>query len=208
MSVAYLVNHGTAAFVSRCTAPPGGVFARGDRVVLRGRRGVEAGVVLCEVPGDAPADGELLRGLTEDDESALSRVEGIGRRLFDDAARLAGELGLPIAVLDVEVLLDGGQAVLHAVHWAECDASPLFERLSENHGLRVTLLDLTHRPAPEHGGCGKPGCGNGGCDSCGSGGCSSGGCSSGKVKSADEMTAYFAGLRRQMEQQQARVPLA
>ena len=93
MTVAYLVNHGTAAFVSRCTAPPGGAFARGDRVALRGRRGVEAGVVLCAAPGDSPTDGEILRGLTADDEAALSRLRGIGLRLFGDAERLAGELG-------------------------------------------------------------------------------------------------------------------
>ena len=39
------------------------------------------------------------------------------------------------------------------------------------------------------------------------GGCSTGSCSKGSVKSADELTAYFAGLRKQMEGSAARVSL-
>jgi hypothetical protein len=206
----YLVNHGSMAFVSRCRAPSGAAFARGDRVVLRGRRGVEVGTVLCEAANPGEADGDLVRRLGAPDEAQLARQQGLGERLFAAAGRLAAELGLPLAVLDAEVLFDGG-AVLHAVHWAECDATPLFEQLGEQFDLRVTLLDLTAPPQPASG-CGKPGCGSGGggCDSCGSGegGCSTGGCSRDKVKSADELTAYFAGLRRQMEGHQHRVPLA
>jgi hypothetical protein len=56
---------------------------------------------------------------------------------------------------------------------------------------------------PEQSGCGKPGCGSesGSCSSCGSeaGGCRTGGCSRGAVKSADELSAYFAGLRTKMD---------
>jgi hypothetical protein len=208
----YLVNHGTTAFVSRCHAAPGAAWQRGDRVVLRGRRGVEVGTVLCEAAAAGDADGEVLRAFGAADGAELARQQGLGQRLFAEAGRLAAELGLPLAVLDAEVLFDGSGAVLHAVHWAECDATPLFERLGGQFGLGVTLLDLTGSGRPAAAGCGKPGCGSGGggCDSCGSGGggCSTGGCSRGQVKTADELTAYFAGLRQQMEQHQSRVPLA
>jgi hypothetical protein len=61
-------------FVGRFTAPA--PIARGGRVVVRGPRGVEVGVVLCE-PGEkfAPAlstEGALLRTATADDESRVA----------------------------------------------------------------------------------------------------------------------------------------
>ena len=117
--------------------------------------------------------------------------------------------------MDVELLCDG-TAILHGLPWAECDATPLFEELSARFGVSVRLLDLsqipTPTPEPSSGGCGKPGCGSeaGGCStgSCGTGGgCSTGSCSKGSVKSADELTAYFADLRRKMEAT-TRTPLA
>jgi hypothetical protein len=177
---------------------------------VRSERGLELGEVMGPV-GENPARwlgvglvGDLLRAATPADEAAEARLRGLGRRLVSSAERLAGELGLPLAVLDVEVLLDGEQAVLHALHWADCDAAPLFDRLAAEFGVAVKFHDLT-RPAgaaPEPAGCGAGGCGSGGCGSggCGTGGgCSSGGCSRGQVKTADDLTAYFAGLRKQME---------
>jgi hypothetical protein len=110
--------------------------------------------------------------------------------------------------------------VLHGLPWGECDASPVFAALSDRFGLAVRLLDLSRVPTagdppePAHAGCGKPGCGSGsgGCSSCGTGsggGCSTGSCSRGKVKSADDLTAYFSDLRKKMEAQAAsRTPLA
>jgi hypothetical protein len=129
-------------------------------------------------------------------------------------AALAGDAasaeGLPLTFVDAELTLDD-HLILHGLAWDACDATPLFAELSERFGLTVRLLDLsqtavTKDPKQAADGCGKPGCGtdSGGCSSCGTegeskGGCSSGGCSRGKVKSADELTAYFADLRAKME---------
>src|SRR5262249_31111795 len=119
--------------------------------------------------------------------------------------KAAESRGLPLLFLDGEILLDGRNAILQAVHWADCDATPLFEELSHRHGLLVKLADLT--TTPKAGGCPTCGAEKPGCESCGTGGCSSGSCSRGSVKSADDLTAYFAGLRRQMETTTARVSL-
>jgi hypothetical protein len=213
----YLVQYGASAFLGRFRAAAGGAFARGQRVVVRSERGLERGEVLgpagTTTPQAVGPTGELLRAATGEDDVTDARLRELGQRLFGAAERLAGESGLPLAVLDVEVLLDGQQAVLHALHWGECDTTPVFERLSAEFGLTVKLHDLT-RPAaaaPEPAGCGAEGCGGGGCGSggCGtSGGCSSGSCSRGKIKNADDLTEYFAGLRKQMEAANtARTPL-
>jgi hypothetical protein len=217
---AYLVQYGRSAFVGRFRSAEAVAFARGDRVVVRGPRGLELGTVLCEpaahVSGAADPDGDLLRHSTAEDDAAAARHDALGR----DVLAAADASGLPIAFVDIEVSLDGIAAVLHGLPWGGCDATPLFEQLSERFGLAVRLLDLSHAPTandppdPATAGCGKPGCGSegGGCStgSCGTGGgCSTGSCSRGKVKSAADLTAYFADLRQKMEElSQTRTPLA
>jgi hypothetical protein len=215
----YLVSYGRSAYVGRFANQSGSAFAHGDRVVVRSGRGVETGAVLdaaapsfAHLVGTAPA-GELLRPYSPDDEQGESGLAARAEALVADAQSRADELGLPLTVLDVEITLDGERAVLQTLPWADCDSDPLCEELSARHHLSLTLLDLRRQPAApdaDTGGCGKPGCGSGdgGCTSCGTGGgCSTGGCSKGSVKSAEELTSYFAGLRQQMESTFGRVPL-
>lgn len=200
---AYLVQYGRLAFVGRFEALEATPLHRGDRAVIRGPRGLELATVLCEAHDrfHSTSDGELLRAAARGDFDAAERGEALGLRLL----AAAEEPRLPIAFVDSEVSLDGSAAVLHGLPWGECDASPLFAGLSERFGLAVRLLDLSRTPTAkdpaEPAGCGKPGCGaeSGGCSSCSSGGCSTGSCSSGAVKTAGELTAYFADLRQKME---------
>lgn len=220
MSPVYLVQYGRSAYVGRfrLDEPARGLAARGDRVVLRGPRGLELGTVLCE-PADpylqqADDGGEIVRVATPADEAAADRHDALGQ----DILATADAAGLPVSFVDIEVSLDRAAAVLHGIPWGECDASPLFADISERFGLTVRFLDLSRSPTasdpptPAHAGCGKPGCGSesGGCSSCGTdGGCSTGSCSRGTVRSADQLTAYFADLRRKMEAGPAtRTPLA
>lgn len=211
---AYLVQYGRSAYVGRFTANTDCV--RGDRVVIRGPRGLELGTVMCEATRQPDADGEVVRIAIETDESTALRLESLGQTLLASARHRTAELNLPMELIDVEVSLDEHSAILHGLPWSDCDATELFEELSRSFKLLVRLLDVARTPTlkepPTSSGCGKPGCGTdkGGCTSCGTGGgCSTGSCSSGKVKSADELTAYFADLRRKMEADSAqRVPLA
>jgi hypothetical protein len=209
----YLVHHGAAGHVGRFRAAVACAPERGDAVVVRTSRGLELGEVLrlatlerASFPD--PFVGELLRPATADDVAAAARYRELGRIVAGDAERLAAERGLPLAVLDVEILLDGRQAVPHVLKLAACDEGPWLAELGERHGLIARVYDLAREAPPseaaEEGGCsscGSGGCGSGECGSCGTGGCSS--CSSGAGK---ELMAYFAELREQMERRQ-RVPL-
>ncbi|QDU23963.1 hypothetical protein [Urbifossiella limnaea] len=210
MTAALLVQYGRPGYVGRFRASVEAV--RGACVVLRGPRGLELGTVLCAaVAGVSGIDdeGELLRAATAADEAAADRSAALARDLLAAADELAA--GLPVAFPDAEVALDGTAAVLHALPWAGCDLDAVLVALSERFGLPVRLLDLSRTPAnpdpPEPAtSCGKPDCGSG-AGGCGTGGgCSTGSCSRGAVKSATELTAYFADLRGQMEAA-ARVPL-
>jgi hypothetical protein len=202
----YLVSYGQGSYLGRFHAAAD--YCRDDRVVVRSPRGVEIATVLGIAPNGQmalEAGGEVLRAATVADETAAATRRDQVVTILDDAHKEAETRGLPLLFLDGEILLDGRDAILQAVHWTDCDATPLFEELSLRHGLLVKLADLT--TTPKAGGCPTCGAEKQGCDSCATGGCSSGSCSSGSVKSADELTAYFAGLRKQMEATAARVSL-
>ena len=218
MDRSYLVQFGRLAHVGRFAstlAGASGSFNRSDRVVVRGPRGLELGTVLGEASDrfqQTAVDGELLRLATLEDFASTERNEALGQHIL----AATEDAGLPIGFIDIEVSLDAATAVLHGLPWSECDASPLFAELSDRFGLAVRLLDLSRSPTskdppdPEKMTCGKPGCGTdaGGCSSCSTGGCSTGSCSKGSVKSAGELTAYFADLRQKMEAAgPARTPL-
>ena len=218
-----LVQFGRSGFVGRFTAPA--AVPRGERVIVRGPRGVEPGVVLCE-PGEkfAPAlstEGDVLRVATTEDETRIAGFSTREAELLALATDAAAERGLPLTFVDAELTLDD-HLILHGLAWDACDATPLFAELSARFHMSVRLLDLsqtavTKDPKQAADGCGKPGCGSegGGCSSCGTdtgsgskGSCSTGSCSRGKVKSADDLTAYFTDLRRKMEAADAtRTPL-
>lgn len=198
----YLVQYGRCAYVGRFTTDR--TFSRGDRAIVRSSRGIEIGIVLCDAGErfagaiDPSAGGELLRLASPDDETTAVARDADGVTLL----AAASESSLPLTFLDVEVMLDGSSAVLHALPWEPCDADPLFAELSARFGMPVRMLDLSRTPVavdpPTT--CGKPDCGSGNCSSCGTGGgCSTGSCSRGSVKSAAELSAYFADLRSKME---------
>jgi hypothetical protein len=210
----YLVHHGAAGHLGRFRAAGGDVCARGDAVVVRTARGLELGEVLAPADGSRVTFpdafvGELLRRATRDDLAAVARGREVGIALCADGERLAFERALPLAVVDVEMFLDGRQAVLHVLKLGPCDEGPWLADLGDRHGLIVRLYDLAREPAEPadaredgHGceTCGSGGCGDGECGS-GGGGCTS--CSSG---AAADLAQYFAGLREQMERRQ-RLPL-
>jgi cell fate regulator YaaT (PSP1 superfamily) len=213
-----LVQFGRSGFVGRFTSPA--PLERGVRVIVRGPRGVECGVVLCEpeepFTPTLSIEGEVLRIANADDEARIATFPARESELLAHASEAATQRGLPLAFVDAELTLDD-RLILHGLAWDACDATPLFDELSARFNLSVRLLNLSQtnitRDPKLTDGCGKPDCGSGegNCSSCGTeggesqGGCSTGSCSRGKVKSAEELTAYFADLRQKMEA--ARTPL-
>jgi cell fate regulator YaaT (PSP1 superfamily) len=198
----YLISYGRAGFVGRFRSAL--ALARGDRVVVRGPRGDEFGEVLVPLPAGERGEGDVLRPATAQDDARDAEHAARGRELLAAATPAAEDAELPLSFVDVEVTLDGC-AILHALAWDACDATALLDALAARFGLSVRLFDLSRAPTADDragAGCGKPGCGtgSGGCSTCGTGGgCSSGSCSRGSVKSADELGAQFAELRRRME---------
>jgi hypothetical protein len=206
----YLVSYGTSGDFSRFRPMTPRAYERGDRVVVRSTQGLELGEVLCRATEDhsrflsRTALGELLRPASEDDERAAERARRRALAIAEDARRLAHEMGLPLEILDVELFLDGSQATVNHLRQLECDYRPLVSTLSRKYDVLIAMQNLALPAELEDKGCGKPGCGQiegGGCSSCSSGGCGTGGCATGCGSGAkkEDIAAYLAGLREQME---------
>jgi len=211
----YLVSYGRAGHLGRFSTSNGAKYVRGDRVVIKSRRGFELGEVLDQSRPERaglPDDfiGELHRSATSDDIDTAIQQLNDSNHLCEFAETVARELSLPFTVLDVELMLDGRAAILHGLPHQHCDAGPLLEQLGEHHGLIVRLYDMGRElppPAPADGHeesfkCDKPNCGEGECTDCGTGGCNS--CSAGTKP--EDLEALFSRLRAEMEQR-LRVPL-
>jgi cell fate regulator YaaT (PSP1 superfamily) len=208
----YLASFGLTGEFGRFRAALRIPVRRGERVVVRGPRGVEIALVLREAtPRHAhflpnTSVGQLLRRVTPEDEQTEIAMRARAQQIFVRGGRLAAELGLPLVLLDVEALLDGEHAVLHHLRREAIDVRPFVSTLSREFAMHILLVDLsrdreeaTPQDSEEHVGCGRPDCGqgaDGSCSSCGSGGCGSCGSASSK-----DMELYFAQLREQMERQ-------
>jgi hypothetical protein len=206
----YLIQYGTSAFVGRFRSPTDG-WARGTQALVVSPRGTELGTIFEQIhpalcnSSTSPVEGDITRLATESD---LLQAKQDRQRASDILLSL--EVGdLPITILDAEVLHGGRGLILHVLPWAMCQLDEWLGQLSDQLAMPVRLLnvgqlELTNDPPEPTSKCGSGGCGTGG--GCSTGGCGTGSCSKGSVKSAGELTEYFAGLRKQMEQSQ-RVPL-
>ncbi len=200
----YLLSFGQSGEFGRFRAAASLQLRRGDRMVVRGPRGIEIGEVLRPAaPGHAlflpnTSVGQVLRRLTEEDRRTEREMRLRSQRLFERAQTLVEELGLPLLLLDAEILLDGERAMLHHLRGGECDVRPLVSALSVEFGLHLAPIDLGGSPQTDlEAGCGRPDCGGGqagDCTSCGSGGCGS--CGEGKPQ---ESESTFAERREQID---------
>ena len=211
----YLIQFGRTAFVGRFENRSGVHLERNQSVVIKTARGLELGTVLCPVGERFSKSleltgGEIIRPSTADDRTTANRVADLAATILARAEQLTSLE--PISLVDAEATLDSACVALHIIPFAECDLQPFLQRLSDEFQTTVTLHDITRggslpdAPDAVEAGCGKPNCGSesggGGCGT--GGGCSTGSCSRGKVKSAEELTAYFADLRGKMEQDSIR----
>lgn len=147
-------------------------YPRRSRVVVRTRRGLEVGDVLAPPDEqDDPrsfADGEVLRGLTVQDELLLARIEKNRQEAYSDCAQLLAELGVPAVLVDVEHLFDGQGLFFYFLGEVTPELEKHTERLAEAYEAKVQFRKFTETLLE---GCG-PGCGTeeakgqGGCESC------------------------------------------
>jgi hypothetical protein len=149
-------------------------YPRHSRVIVRTRRGLEIGEVLSPpadgMNGHAEADGELLRGMTIEDELLVARLEKHRQSAYNACAKLLAELDPSALLVDVEHLFDGQGLFFYFLGSVPAGVDSLTERLAEIYETKVQFRKFTDTLIQ---GCG-PGCGTdevkgrGGCETCSS----------------------------------------
>ena len=152
------------------------IYQRDQRVICRTRRGLECGVVICDVEEPA-SDGDLLRVTGGEDDLILDRLDKFRDRAFNACNSLLIERGLPGTLIDVEHLFDGESVFFYFMGEVDPRVEALTEELAATYDRKVKFKQFAQALAE---GCGpecgtkESGCGAGGCGSCAlSGGCGS-----------------------------------
>jgi cell fate regulator YaaT (PSP1 superfamily) len=167
----HLVQYGALGHVGRFSTAEAVRFPRQSRVVVRSPRGLEAGRVLAEPQGEAPAwtpVGQILRRMTVEDELLDDRLRRRRDEAFAACQRLLDEERVPAALVDVEHLLDGQGLYFYFLGDVPPAATAITERLAAVYETAVEFRRFAETLAE---GCG-PGCGTdeakgqGGCSTC------------------------------------------
>jgi hypothetical protein len=149
-------------------------YPRHSRVVLRTRRGLEVGDVLSP-PDDRDesrdfADGEILRGMTVQDDLLQARLEKHRQAAYAACTTMLGDSGVPAVLVDVEHLFDGQGLFFYFLGEVPTEVEAYTERLAATYEAKVQFQKFTETLIE---GCG-PGCGTdeakgrGGCETCSS----------------------------------------
>ncbi len=149
-------------------------YPRHTRVVVRTRRGLEIGDVLSP-PDDRDdsrsfADGEILRGMTIQDDLLQARLEKNRQEAYTACATMLHGTGMPAVLVDVEHLFDGQGLFFYFLGDVPPELEAYTERLADTYEANVQFRKFTETLIE---GCG-PGCGTdeakgqGGCATCSS----------------------------------------
>lgn len=172
MSRYHLVRVGAMGQVGRFSAVDAVRYPRHSRVIVRTRRGLELGDVLASPDdhdeGRTFADGDLLRGVTVQDELLQARLEKNRQEAYAACAAMLADNRVPAVLVDVEHLFDGQGLFFYFLGDVTPELEGYTERLAETYEAKVQFRKFTETLVE---GCG-PGCGTeeakgqGGCDSC------------------------------------------
>jgi len=168
----YFVRLGSVGQVGRFTAVEPYVFVRGSRVVCRTSRGLEVGQILGPDTGDKPADGQLLRRVTVEDDLLLTRLERRKSEAMTACTELLVQRGLDAVLVDVEATFDGGSLYFYFLGEVSPAVAAMTQELADAYESRAQLNSFA---ATLEAGCG-PHCGTelgGGCGTGGFSACSS-----------------------------------
>ena len=160
--------------VGRFTAVDAVCYPRRSRVIVRTRRGLELGEVLTP-PDDSDdghsfADGDLLRGVTVQDDLLLARLEKNRQEAYAACSAMLAENDVPAILVDVEHLFDGQGLFFYFLGDVTPELEAYTGRLAETYEAKVQFRKFTETLIE---GCG-PGCGTeevkgrGSCETCSS----------------------------------------
>lgn len=166
----YIVRHGVMRNLGVFTPRGQDKYIRGDRVVARTHRGLEAGEVLCEATDEAigqlndAKQGQILRRLSNDDIRDVRKLFEQERREFEVCQREIAKLNLDMQLVDVEHLYGGERVVIYYLAEDRVDFRELVKLLAAEFQTRIEMRQIGVRDEAkllaDYGDCGKPVCCN------------------------------------------------
>ena len=167
----YIVRCGSMRRLGTFTTSRGEMFARSAQVIARTDRGLEVGEVLCEASDkdveqlpSSSGKGQILRGMTHDDENEINRLRADQRREFEIGKKHIAAFGLPMQLVDVEHLFGGERIVFYYLAENRVDFRELVKKLASEFQTRIEMRQIGVRDEAkllaDYGDCGKVVCCN------------------------------------------------
>jgi cell fate regulator YaaT (PSP1 superfamily) len=166
----YVVRHGVMRNLGVFYTRGSDTVARGEQVIARTHRGLEAGEVLCEATDDAvaqlvdPKQGQILRRVSDDDARELRKMFEQERREYAICQERIRELNLAMQLADVEHLYGGERVVIYYLAEDRIDFRDLVKVLAKEFQTRIEMRQIGVRDEAkllaDYGDCGKPVCCN------------------------------------------------
>ena len=140
---------------------------RGQRVLVRTKRGVELAEVLGPRAHPSPAmatgDCHVLRVTTREDEWLIERLQKFKRDAVEACQTALAESGSAALLLDVDQLFDGGTLVMHFLGELDDAAEAITQKVARHY---ESIVRTEHFASLLEHGCG-PDCGTEEADGCG-----------------------------------------
>ncbi len=166
----YVVRYGSTRALGVFTPRGQDRYLRGQKVVARTQRGLEAGDVLCEASDEQAAKlssspgGQILRELSAEDSNELSHIHTKERSEFEVCQRHVVRLSLKMTLLDVEHLFGGERVVVYYLADERVDFRELVKALASEFQTRIEMRQVGVRDEAkllaDYGDCGQPVCCN------------------------------------------------
>lgn len=168
----HFVRIGVLGSVGRFMASGRERYPRGAQVICRTPRGLEIGEILsaADVEDTQPADGDLLRRVTVEDNLLIARLEKNRLEAYRACTARLLERGSSAMLLDVEHLFDGRSLYFYFLGETTPELDALTSELAEVYEAKAQLAKfaetLTAGCGPDCGTEAGGGCGTGGCSTC------------------------------------------
>lgn len=144
---------------------------RGSKVIVRSHRGTEFGEILCEATertrellGRSDSTGRILRIASHDDDRIRETAWKRGDEFFRGCRDLIAQSGLPMQLVDVELLFGGEKLVFYYTSESRVDFRELVRLLAKEFKTRIEMRQIGIRDESkllaDYGDCGKPVCCN------------------------------------------------
>ncbi|MFI4875170.1 MAG: regulatory iron-sulfur-containing complex subunit RicT, partial [Blastopirellula sp. JB062] len=144
----YVVRYGAMRLLGVFSSRAKDEFQRDESVIVRTKRGLEHGIVLCVATDQAvemlpdPTRGHILRGMTAEDESEIAHLQTNSSQEFDLCRQFVEKLKLEMQLVDIEHLFGGERIVIYYLAENRVDFRELVKLLAAEFHTRIEMRQI------------------------------------------------------------------